>query len=173
MARQTNNGDNNARVKLVATGIVIAIAVVLSCFGVRFGGKGSAGSSTASPSSSAVVQTMTSTSDTSSDSAAGSLCDAPASQVSAAKSGNLTFRYDDRLQEHFEKHGAELGYQSAEDYLAGANAVVANDAALHKNESEDGDDVYFLESTGELVVVSTKGYIRTYFSADRDYFDRQ
>ncbi|MCI5950215.1 MAG: hypothetical protein SOX20_01340 [Parolsenella sp.] len=50
--------------------------------------------------------------------------------------------------------------------------MVANDAALHKEEA-DGDDIYYLEETGELVVVSTKGYIRTYFISDLDYFGRQ
>ena len=40
-------------------------------------------------------------------------------------------------------------------------------------EAEDGDDVYYLESTREFVVVSRDGYIRTYYIADKDYFDRQ
>ena len=66
-----------------------------------------------------------------------------------------------------------MGYASAEDYLAGANAVVSNPKSLHKTEAEDGDDVYYLESTGEFVVVSRDGYIRTYYIADKDYFDRQ
>ena len=49
---------------------------------------------------------------------------------------------------------------------------MANDAALHKEEADD-DDIYYLEETGELVVVSAKGYIRTYFISDLDYFGRQ
>ncbi len=42
-------------------------------------------------------------------------------------------------------------------------------------DKEDGDDVYYLESTNEFVIVSTDGYIRTYFypSNGKDYFDRQ
>ena len=38
---------------------------------------------------------------------------------------------------------------------------------------EDGDDVYYIEETNEFVIVSTDGYIRTYFYP-RDgieYFD--
>lgn len=31
----------------------------------------------------------------------------------------------------------------------------------------------FLKKTGEFVVVSQQGYIRTYFIADEDYYDRQ
>lgn len=97
-----------------------------------------------------------------------------ASQTSASEAvGNLTFRSEERLQEHYEKHGKEMGFASADAYLAAANEVVSNPAALHKTEAEDGDDAYFLEDTGEFVVVSQKGYIRTYFLTDRDYFRRQ
>ena len=93
--------------------------------------------------------------------------------VASDQVGNLTFRDEERLESHFQKHGAEMGYSSAADYLAGANAVISNPDALHKTQSEDGDDVYFLESTGEFVVVSQKGYIRTYYLATKDYFNRQ
>lgn len=46
---------------------------------------------------------------------------------------------------------------------------------LYKTEKEDGDDVYYKEDTNEFVVVSTDGYIRTYFNPDsgKKYFDRQ
>lgn len=85
------------------------------------------------------------------------------------------FRKAQYLQEHFERHGAQFGYGSAEEYLAGANRVVASPEALHKLEAEDGDDVYYLESTNEFVIVSTDGYLRTYFKPDdgKAYFDRQ
>ncbi len=87
----------------------------------------------------------------------------------------LTFRYDDYLQEHYEKHGIDMGFDSPEDYLDAANAVVYNPSSLHKIEAEDGDDVYYLEITNEFVVVSTDGYIRTYFCPNDgiDYFNRQ
>lgn len=83
------------------------------------------------------------------------------------------FRNQKRLNEHFEKHGAEVGASSAEEYENMASAVVTNSKSLHKTEAEDGDDVYYLKSTGEFVVVSTDGYIRTYYIADYDYFNRQ
>ncbi len=51
--------------------------------------------------------------------------------------------------------------------------MINNPDALHKLEKEDGDDVYFVEDTNEFVVVSTDGYIRTYFIADIDYYNRQ
>ena len=83
------------------------------------------------------------------------------------------FRYPDRLTSHFEKHGEETGQSSEEEYLSAANAVIHDPAALHKNEAEDGDDIYFREDTGEIVFVSTDGYIRTYFIASKSYYDRQ
>ena len=60
-------------------------------------------------------------------------------------------------------------------YLAGANKVVSSSNVLHKTEAEDGDDVYYLEETNEFVIVSTDGYIRTYFKPEDgiDYYNRQ
>ena len=66
-----------------------------------------------------------------------------------------------------------MGFSNEAAYLAAANAVVANPDAQHKKEAEDGDDVYFLASTGDFVIVSTDGYIRTYYKTDQNYFDRQ
>lgn len=104
---------------------------------------------------------------------------APAPQEAASRqeqteqASSLTFRNEDRLESHYLKHGIDMGYDSADDYQAGANAVISNPNALHKTQAEDGDDVYFLKKTGEFVVVSQQGYIRTYFIADEDYYDRQ
>lgn len=83
------------------------------------------------------------------------------------------FRKPRYLTEHFEKHGEEFPYDTEEAYLQGANMVINNPEALHKLEAEDGDDVYYVEATNEFVVVSTDGYIRTYFKADMDYYNRQ
>ena len=87
----------------------------------------------------------------------------------------VRFRSTRLRQEHYEKHGIEMGFTSPEAYEQAAAAVVQNKDALHKLEEEDGDDVYYLESTNEFVIVSTDGYIRTYFypSNGKDYFDRQ
>lgn len=87
----------------------------------------------------------------------------------------VRFRNTRLRQEHYEKHGIEMGFTSPEAYEQAAAAVVQNKDALHKLEEKDGDDVYYLESTNEFVIVSTDGYIRTYFypSNGKDYFDRQ
>ena len=87
----------------------------------------------------------------------------------------LSFRNESLWESHYEKHGIDMGFASMEEYLEAANLVLYNEDTLHKTEAEDGDDVYFLEETGEFVVVSTDGYIRTYFIPDDgiDYFNRQ
>lgn len=88
---------------------------------------------------------------------------------------NYSFRNERLLNQHYEKHGIEMGFATIEDYVAAANAVINHPDVLHKLEAEDNDDVYFLEATNEFVVVSTDGYIRTYFIASGgiDYFNRQ
>lgn len=85
------------------------------------------------------------------------------------------FRTDAYLDEHYEKHGIEMGFSSAEEYESAASAVVNNPAAEHKQEAEDNDDVYYLVDTNEFVIVSTDGYLRTYFNPDDGpaYFERQ
>lgn len=87
----------------------------------------------------------------------------------------LTFYNDKLLDQHYEKHGKEMGFASPEDYERAANEVIFNAETLHKTEKEDGDDVYYLEDTNEFVVVSTSGYIRTYFLPDDGmaYYERQ
>lgn len=85
------------------------------------------------------------------------------------------FRNDNLLTQHFQKHGNEFSYDTKEEYEAGASAVINNPKALHKTESKDGDDVYYVEDTNEFVVLSTDGYIRTYFkpSGGKSYYDRK
>lgn len=88
---------------------------------------------------------------------------------------DYTFRSEDQYISHYEKHGIEMGFASAEEYLEAANKVISSPDALYKLEAEDNDHVYYLEETNEFVVVSQDGYIRTYFnpSAGIDYFNRQ
>lgn len=85
------------------------------------------------------------------------------------------FQNDNLLESHYEKHGKEMGFSSSKEYEMSASDVVNNPESLHKTEKEDGDDVYYKENTNEFVVVSTDGYIRTYFNPDsgKKYFDRQ
>lgn len=85
------------------------------------------------------------------------------------------FRTKKLLDQHYEKHGIEMGFESAQDYEESACEVANDPTALHKTEAEDGDDVYYIEATNEFVIISTDGYIRTYFlpSRGKAYFDSQ
>ncbi len=88
---------------------------------------------------------------------------------------SYTFRNEELLESHYQKHGIEMGYSSAEEYEIAASNVVNNPEALHKTEKEDNDDVYYLEETNEFVIVSTDGYIRTYFCPESGikYYNEQ
>ena len=89
---------------------------------------------------------------------------------------SYTFRTQKSLDDHFRKHGADTYSKSAEEYLEKANAVINNPDALKKIESDegDGDRVFYIEDTDEIVFLSEDNYIRTYFiCSGKDYFDRQ
>lgn len=89
--------------------------------------------------------------------------------------GVLEFRNDNLWEEHFLKHSGEFGYTTKEDYLEGANEVVTSASSKHKQEAEDGDDIYYDAENNEIVFVSKDGYIRTYFkpSDGIEYYNRQ
>lgn len=80
-----------------------------------------------------------------------------------------------RLEEHFAKHGAEMGIATKEDYLARAQALVRGGAGIDTLKQRDGDTCFFKESTGEFAVLSDKNLLRTYFRPNdgRKYFERQ
>lgn len=78
------------------------------------------------------------------------------SAYSNSVSSGVSFRNADLLNEHYQKHGVEMGFSSATAYENAASNVVNNSNSLHKTETEDGDDVYYLESTNEFVIVSTE-----------------
>ncbi len=87
------------------------------------------------------------------------------------------FRFKNKqlLDEHYYKHGVEMGFSSPEEYEAAASNVITSPKVLQKTEADDGDYVYYLESTNEFVVVSTRGFIRTYFKPNDGiaYYNRQ
>lgn len=95
--------------------------------------------------------------------------------AAAAYAPSPHFRNEERLNEHYEKHGIEMGFATPAEYESAAAAVVSSPDALHKLEKEDGDDVYYIERTNEFVIVSTDGYIRTYYypTNGKEYFDNR
>lgn len=90
-------------------------------------------------------------------------------------SESYTFRNESLLQEHFNEHGSEFGYVNSSQYESGANAVIHSMDAICKTEAEDGDTVYYIQQTNELVILSTDQYIRTYFKPEDgiSYYNRQ
>ncbi len=95
--------------------------------------------------------------------------------VSISEYVQYRFRNKKLLEQHYEKHGIEMGFDSKEAYEQAAGDVINNPEALFKHEAEDGDGVYYIEATNEFVILSTDGYIRTYFLPEgkKAYFDRQ
>ena len=89
------------------------------------------------------------------------------------------FRNAKLLNEHFDKHGAEFDglydFRTAEDYEKGASDVINNPDSLYKTEADDGDGIFYLEDTNEIVFLASDDVIRSYFrpSAGKKYFDKQ
>ena len=157
--------QNNA--KAVRWGLIIlilALVVVFLVFGCnhKTDSQEPPATSTAQEQTAAAVETTTETT-------------TEATTQAAQEQPEYTFRYYDRLKEHYKKHGIEMGFASEDEYLAAANAVIANPEALTKREKEDGDYLFYVEKTNEFVVLSKDGYIRTYFCPDsgKRYFDKQ
>ena len=100
---------------------------------------------------------------------------APAVTEKQGEEITYRFRSDKLWEEHYEKHGIEMGFENKEDYLLAANRAAGSENALHKLEKEDGDDVYYLEETNEFVIISSDGYLRTYFNPSDgiEYYNRQ
>ena len=88
------------------------------------------------------------------------------------------FRNKDRLDEHYEKHGKEMGFKNAEAYRKAASDIInaaGSDGVLSKYKSDgSGDMCFYVEATKEFVVLSNDGYIRTYYICSGiNYYNRQ
>lgn len=79
------------------------------------------------------------------------------------------FRCADFLDEHFEKHKAEVGAHSKTEYLKMANAVIFNKRTKKKRDPQNEDAVFFMPPTGEVVFVSNDGYIRSYYITKKSF----
>lgn len=85
----------------------------------------------------------------------------------------FTFKNTEELKEHFIKHGRESNCKTPKKYLKTANKIIKSKKSLKKKEKEDGDTVYFNKKSGGIVFVSPKGFIRSFYISDIDYFKRQ
>lgn len=97
-------------------------------------------------------------------------------KVTVKEETYYTFRTEKLFDSHFKKHGDEFGDITAEEYLDKANALIddTSEDVLTKS-SEDGDMLFFNKETGEFLVLSEDGYIRTFFIPDDgiEYWERQ
>lgn len=157
------NGHIKSRAVALVSYIVIMLALLSGCGSLRTAGiPNTADSVTVTGQEKAVqdqpIQDLT-----------------PQEQATQEQAAQYRFRNKKLLTQHYEKHGIDMGFGNAEEYEAAASAVVCNPDSLHKTEKEDGDDVYYLTATNEFVVVSTDGYIRTYFKPDSGlrYYNKQ
>ena len=88
------------------------------------------------------------------------------------------FRYKSYLDEHYEKHGIEMGFPNANAYRKAASDIInaaGNEGVLSKYKSDgSGDMCFYVEATKEFVVLSNDGYIRTYFiCSGLKYYEKQ
>lgn len=96
----------------------------------------------------------------------------------APKASNVGFTSERSFQDHFQKHGAEFGTITADEYLARAQTL--RDAPLSKDVLEivrDADGVVsrFDKKTGAFLAFNTDKTIRTFFRPNdgEAYFRRQ
>ena len=155
-------------ISVVVTLVLIAVCLGLTALfmqGCSFSGNTN---TTANTNTNANANAVSNTNSASNSNAA-------ANNTSGVSATKYTFRNNRLLTEHWEKHGQYMGFVNKEEYEQAASEVATNPNALHKTEKEDGDDVYYIEATNDFVIVSTDGYIRTYFRPDAgiNYYNRQ
>lgn len=181
--------------------LLAAIAGVIIFVAMKGGGKGGADSSSpgleivtgdssaaqseTTPAQASEAETLTSSiAETTTTGDASSTAESvtessPDVQSSAAEKEykEYSFRSKKLFNSHYEKHGSEFGNITKEEYLKLANDMLNSDSdtILHKTEKEDGDEVYFDTATGYFLVLSTDGYIRTFFIPDKgiEYYNKQ
>lgn len=164
--------NNKNKINPVVYGILVVIAAAGA---LLFGGKDAPSEAPVTTAAVTLTEAVTEAVSSVQEATAAAAEETTTVTEAAAEYIDYYFRNQSTLDSHYEKHGIEMGFSSAKEYEAAASDVANSPDALHKTEKEDGDDVYYIEATNEFVVVSTDGYIRTYFlpSGGKAYFDRQ
>ena len=176
MSKNNNSGKNN-RTRFII-GILLILFVIVKAWISDNNTNNSVTTnavSEISESNSTTASEIINNDTTNNDTAAIDEVITPADDKENQVSPSYVFRNQKLKDQHFDKHGVEMGFANADDYEKAASAVVNNPSALHKTEAEDGDDVYYIEATNEFVIVSTDGYLRTYFNPDSGikYYNKQ
>lgn len=93
-----------------------------------------------------------------------------AAEAGAAAAGELEFGFasEELLISHFEKHAAEFGYSTIEEYLAGANRLFAGGEDIATFVRANGDTLFYDLAENEFGVVTEEGVIRTFFKPVED-----
>jgi pyocin large subunit-like protein len=90
---------------------------------------------------------------------------------------NVGFASRDKLREHYEKHGAEFGALTMEQYLLRAQTLRDRQAGGDVLEftRADGVTTRFDRGSGDFIAFNSDGTIRTFFkpNAGESYFLRQ
>jgi pyocin large subunit-like protein len=84
----------------------------------------------------------------------------------AGGSGGSILHFADGCKwlDHFTRHGPKLGFQTVQDYLAGARNLFAGGSDVQTFVRSNGDILFFRASKGEFGVLASDGLtIRTYF----------
>lgn len=84
-----------------------------------------------------------------------------------------TFYDTDSMVKHYVKHGEQTNSSSMENYLYKANMVIVNKGNLTKKQKDDEDTIFYNPKTNEFVVIARAGYVRTYFIASDEYYNKQ
>ena len=173
MSAENNRKDNSNKIRLILAAIVIVVLVVLVWTG-KLDLNQLLGLATEQPGTSAAETKNAGASAAETKAASASSTEKPGTESTAAYV-QYYFRNKTLLNQHYDKHGKDMGFANAKDYEKAASDVINNPNALHKTEKEDGDFVYYIRETNEFVVLSTDGYIRTYFLPDSgySYYQRQ
>jgi pyocin large subunit-like protein len=100
----------------------------------------------------------------------------PANQPQSVRS-NIGFASQQKLLEHFEKHGAEFGSITINEYLSQAQTMRDRTpgGSLLEFKRADGVTTRYDRDTGAFIAFDSDGTIRTYFrpNAGERYFERQ
>lgn len=83
------------------------------------------------------------------------------------------FRSEDIRLDRYNRYGKDMGFSSAEAYERGASAVINDPVALSKIDQDNGDWLFYVEESNELVIVSFDGVIKEYYypAEGKVYFD--
>ncbi len=92
--------------------------------------------------------------------------------VSFSNKYKYNFYDAENLINHYNKHKDDVNCDDIESYLKMANSVISDKKSITKTVS-NGDKIYYNKRTGDYVVLSKAGYIRSYYKSTLNHFLKQ